>query len=80
MSNVYLMMAEHFAVPGLVVRVCATRARAVSEAIACVNVMLKDNGDKRIATEAEMEAALELLQDEHGAAHCYAEISQHEVV
>ena len=77
---VFLMMAEHYSTPGLVVRVCATRARAVSEAIACVNVMLKDNGDPLVATESAMEFALERLQDEHGAAHCYAEISEHEVV
>jgi hypothetical protein len=77
---VYLMIAEHYSIPGLIVRVCATRDRAVKEAIGCINMMLTDNDEASVKTETEMLTAIERLQDEYGAAHCYAEISEHEVI
>jgi hypothetical protein len=77
---VFLMMSEHYATPGLVVRICATRERAVREALACVNVMLTDSGLKSVIDETDMRVAIDYLQDIHGAAHCYAEISEHEVM
>jgi hypothetical protein len=77
---VYLLLAEHYATPGLVVRACATRERAVNEALACVNIMLADKGRAPVESESAMLTALDRLQGEHGAAHCYAEISEHEVL
>jgi hypothetical protein len=78
--KVYLMIAEHYSIPGVVTRVCDTWDKAVAEAIECVNAMLRDSGRKPVETQAEMDAALERLQDEHGAAYCYAEISEHTVI
>jgi hypothetical protein len=83
--TIHLMTAEHYATPGLVVRVCATRVKAVAEALACVNIMLADMRKysvdwPAVDTEAAMEAAIERLQDYHGAEHCYADISEHEVL
>jgi hypothetical protein len=78
--KVYLMIAEHYSIPGIITRVCATRDKAIAEAMECVNIMLRDSGRKPVETETEMDAAIERLQDEHGAAYCYAEISEHAVV
>lgn len=79
--KVYLMIAEHHSIPGIVTRVCSTRGKAIFEALACVNMML-EGSDWPLATTAEgdMDMALEFLQDTHGAAHCYAEISEHDVI
>ena len=78
--KVHLMIAEHYSNPGLVVRVCCTREKALSEALVCVNIMLKDSDMKPVISEADMQIAIKYLQDLHGAAHCYAEISEHEVI
>lgn len=82
----YLMQAEHYNVPGIVVRICATRQLAVAEALACANIMLSDANQAHNArhplvdTEDAMTSAIEKLQEEHGAAHCYVEISEHDVI
>lgn len=78
--KVYLMAAEHFSTPGLVIRICASRELAVKEALACVNIMLADSKMKPVIDEADMEVALTYLQNVHGAAHCYAEISEHALI
>lgn len=77
--KVYLMEAEHYYVPGRVVRICATRELAVKEALACVNVMLSDDGSKPVDNEEAMQAALTYLRANHDG-DCYAEITEHEVL
>ena len=78
--QVYLVTAEHYSVPGIIVRVAATKERAIWEALLAANIMLRDAGMARVSDESSMNAALERLQDEKGAAHCYVEISMHEVL
>lgn len=80
MTKIYLMTSEHFSTPGLVVRVCASRDLAVKEAIACVNIMLSDSGVKSVMTEPDMIVAINYLQGIHGAAFCYADISEQEII
>ncbi|WP_024517006.1 hypothetical protein [Bradyrhizobium sp. Tv2a-2] len=78
--KVYLMQAEHYEVPGIIIKVCATREKAVAEAMVCVNIMQQDKGRPLVSTEQEMAAAVELLADEYGEAHCYYDISEYEVL
>lgn len=78
--RVYLVIAEHFSIPGLVVRVYESWADARNECVELVNIMLKDSGGCPNATGADWERRLETLQDEHGAAHCYVELNDHNVI
>lgn len=78
--KVFIMQAEHFSVPGVVTRVCRSRDRAIIEAIACVNIMLADKGERAVNTEEGFTSALNKLQEEYGAENCYADISEHEVI
>ena len=79
--RVYTMQAEHFAVPGIIFKICATRELAVAEAIAHTNIILKDcEGFELVSTEREMEEAIAIIQNVHGAAHCYVEIDEHDVI
>lgn len=79
--KVYIMSAEHFSVPGVVVKVCASRGLAVAEGIACTNIILKDcEGFDLVSTEEQMDAAIERIQEIHGAAHCYVNIDEHDLI
>lgn len=72
--SIYIVQAEHFKVPGVVIHAHATLASATAEAVELVNIMLKDSGYKRRTSPTLWENDVLALQDEHGAAHCYVEI------
>jgi hypothetical protein len=76
----YLLMAEHQTTPGIVVKVFANYALALCEALELANIMLKDAGLGTVSDKNSMYAAIEYLQDEHGAAHCYVDITEHDVI
>lgn len=78
--KVYVLIAEHQTVPGVVIEVHATKASADASKLELVRVMLKDAHRVAIALAPDtVDRAIESLQDEFGAAHCYVEISEHEV-
>jgi hypothetical protein len=77
--KIHLVSAEHFRVPGLRQMAFTTNRAAVSEAVGLVNTMLIDSGHQPLASPLQWEHHLERLQDEHGAAHCYVEITELEV-
>ncbi len=77
--KVYLVTAEHFSVPGLVVRVFETKDDALNECVELVNIMLEDMKLPH-ADLANWEACLELVQDTHGTQHCYVEVSEQDVI
>ncbi|KRQ07507.1 hypothetical protein [Bradyrhizobium manausense] len=77
--KVYLVIAEHHAVPGRRIYVCKTRRRAAKEAIACTNVILNDLGIKPVITEIDMEVVLCFLQD-NKKLDCFVEITEHELL
>lgn len=81
--KVFILSAEHFSVPGLVLQAHATKASAVAEAVELVKTMLKDceypHRFKAGITASNWQDAIEWLQDVHGAAHCYVEIAETEL-
>lgn len=79
MPRIYLLLAEHFHTPGVVMSAHASGASARDEAAELVNVMLKDSGSTSTADASTWERHLATLQEEHGAAHCYVEITRLEV-
>jgi hypothetical protein len=78
--NVFVLSAEHFSVPGLILQAHATRASAEAEAVTLVNTMLTDSGWQPLASPIQWQHHVERLQDAHGAAHCYVEIDEKELV
>lgn len=79
MHLIHLILAEHFRTPGMVMSAHASDASARAEAAKLVNGMLEDNGSTPAAEAATWERHLATLQEEHGAAHCYVEITRLEV-
>ena len=83
--KIHLVTAEHFSVPGLIAKAFLHEADAMAEAAEFVNVMLQDtrkvtaSGFDGTATPDQWGMHLELLQDYHGAAHCYVEITELDV-
>lgn len=77
--QVYILHAEHFRVPGVKLMVFKTEAAAAKQAVEFTNMMLEDFGWQREATPANWERHLQRLQDEHGAQHCFVEISKVDV-
>ncbi|MCL8382076.1 hypothetical protein [Xanthobacter aminoxidans] len=76
---VHILTAEHFSVPGIIVKVFASMAGAEAEACALANIMLKDAGEKPDADASTWQESVTFLQEVYGAAHCYVEIAPHEV-
>lgn len=76
---VHVLAAEHFHVPGLVMKVFATVEAARREAADVTNIMLADNGNTERATAEDWATYMERLQEQHGAQFCYVEISAHTV-
>lgn len=74
--KIHLVTAEHFSVPGLITKAFMQEADAMAEAAELVNIMLKDDGQDPDADSNQWGIHLELLQDTHGAAHCYVEINE----
>ncbi len=83
--KIYLVTAEHFGVPGRIIKPFDSNAKARKEAASLVRLMLKDTpASAKLPTLAEdddeFQAALEALENYHGAAHCYVEIAPLEVL
>lgn len=79
MPTIHLLLAEHFRTPGVVMSAHESDASARIEAAELVNVMLKDSGSTSTADPTTWERHIATLQEEHGAAHCYVEITRLEV-
>lgn len=77
--TIYLVSAEHFSNPGLVLKAFHTMDGANAEAVELTNIMLKDDG-KAPCTLADWQDALEQLQDTHGAQYCYVDITPLDVL
>lgn len=73
--KVWLVLGEHFSVPGLVQKVFATKAGADAEALDLVNLMMRDTegGKER---KRGWEKGLEWLQDYHGEGDCDVAVSE----
>lgn len=81
--KVYVITAEHFEVPGIRMKVCASQALAFAEAMSCINTIRDDAGLQpvnSIASEDDIVKAMELVQETYGAAHCYVDITECEVI
>jgi len=78
--KVFILTAEHFRVPGLVTEAHASRESADASAAALVNVMLADAESEPVATPENWSEHMDTLQDQFGAAHCYTEIAERELV
>jgi hypothetical protein len=72
MTNIILVVAEHYSVPGIVTKAFDNEDKAKRECVSLVNIMLDDMGMPN-ADIANWEGCLAILQDIHGAAHCYVE-------
>ena len=84
-TKIYLLHAEHFSVPGLVMQASRSRQTAINLAVELTNTMIADHNQSTGATMApvtteDWEGAIEQLQDYHGAAHCYVEIGEHDLL
>lgn len=76
--KVFILSAEHFSVPGLILQAHATRESAVAEAIELTETMVGDTPyvEWEAVTDSTWETIVGKLQDAHGAAHCYVEIAE----
>jgi len=75
----YIVEAEHHTVPGRIVKVCASMDRAQTEAVNLTKLLIGPSGEWRV-TPTNWERTIEKLQEEHGAAHCYVEITTHDLL
>ena len=78
--NVFLLLAEHFSVPGQVQKVFVSLDAAEAEGVELTNTMLQDNGRSKSATTSNWRSKLEELQEEHGENDCYIEINETELI
>lgn len=81
--KVWIVEGEHHSVPGIIVKVCASRTLADLEAVVLVNVIRKDLGFEPDCTPDDWEDKLEEVKTD--AADLYnempsVEISEHEVI
>lgn len=77
--RIHIVTAEHFSVPGLILKAFATAEAANMEAAELVRIMRNDSPMERAPlspTSENWPELLEALQDYHGAAHCYVEITE----
>lgn len=79
-TTLHVMQAEHFSVPGQALSVHESKAGAERAAAEAVRVMRADHvaahgeGCPEVAGD-DFAACIAYLQDFHGAAHCYAEVT-----
>lgn len=78
--KIQLVIAEHFSVPGVIIKAFCSLADATNEAVDLTNVMLTDHGDAPDADADNWQSRIERLQDYHGAAHCYVEIVETDLI
>lgn len=74
--KIHLLEAEHFSVPGRIVRAFTNAAYANRAAVDLVNSMLTDNGNQALASPVNWKHHIDRLQDEHGAQFCYVEVNE----
>lgn len=77
--KIHLVTAEHLTVPGQIQKAFADRSGATREAVSLVNRMLIDTGLQPLASTLQWGHHLGRLQEQHGAAHCYVEITEIDV-
>lgn len=83
MTDVYLLQAEHFSNPGRITKIFASKAMADHEAARLANTIRDDTDFKEMPPEAtpeDWQVLHEWLQDVHGAAHCYIDVSPIEII
>lgn len=78
--HIHILTAEHFHVPGIITEAHISQSTATVKAVELVNLMLKDTRWEQDATAENWQAKIECLQEYHGAAHCYVEIVEHELI
>ncbi len=75
-TEIYLLQAKHWNIPGRMIKAFATESGAQSEAIGLVTTMLNDSG---LESVGDWVADLARVRALHGAQHCYVEIIPLEV-
>jgi hypothetical protein len=73
--TIYVLIAEHQTVAGVILKAFTTDAKARQEAAGLANIMLADADRAPTATASNYEEAIAPLQDEYGAAHCHITIT-----
>jgi len=79
--TIWTVQGEHFSNPGMPLTVHATEDGANARAAELVSIMLKDTGRVRGKPRAAFPSdwagvPIGWLQDYHGAAHCWVEVSK----
>lgn len=77
--QIYLVVAEHYSVPGIVTKAFDTEDKAKIECVELTNIMLTDSKMPN-AGISNWEGCMAVLQDLYGAAHCYVEYSAIDVL
>lgn len=85
MAKVWIVEGEHHYVPGIVVKVCASKTLADLEAVELVNIILNDliDDEKTEVTVDNWESELEnakVAYADHFNSMPRVEISEHEVI
>lgn len=68
--QVYLVVGEHYSVPGIITKAFDSLSKAKQECVDLVNIMLEDMKLPH-ADLANWEGCLAMIQDIHGAEHCH---------
>jgi hypothetical protein len=76
MTEIYLVQAAHWNIPGRMTKAFATESSAKSEAIGLVTTMLNDSG---LETAGDWISDLARVQAIRCAEHCYVEITPLEI-
>jgi hypothetical protein len=83
MTKVWIVEGDHHVVPGLVVKVCASKTLADLEAVALVKIILHDLGGGQDVTIDNWEESLEAAKVEYADHYNEmprVEISEHDVI
>ena len=76
MTEIYLVQAEHWYIPGRITKAFTTERSAKSETIGLVTTMLNDAA---LETVGDWVIDLARVQAMHGAEHCYVAITPLEI-
>ena len=76
--QIYLVVAEHYNVPGIITKAFRRQEDAEAECLELANIMLED-AKLPHADSKNWRGCVEVLQDMHGAAHCYVECEEVDV-
>jgi hypothetical protein len=78
--KIQLVIPEHFSVPGVIIKAFVSLADATKECIELTNVMLSDHGGAADANSETWQDRVAQLQDYHGAAHCYVDLIETDLI